>query len=69
MLDVVGQIDVRHATFAQVAFDFVAVREGGREPGGDLGHGAKMARSGGGWRSFETDRRICPNGRISPGSS
>ncbi len=34
----------RHAALAQVAFDPVAVGEGGREPGGDLRHGAKMAR-------------------------
>ena len=27
----------RHAAFAKVAFDPVAVSEGGREPGGDLG--------------------------------
>ncbi len=27
-----------------VAFDFVAVGQGGREPGGDLGHRAKMDR-------------------------
>ena len=35
-------VDVRHATFAQVAFDFVAVGQGGREPFGDLRHGAKL---------------------------
>ncbi len=39
VLEVRGQIDGRHAAFAQVAFDTVAVRESGREPGGDLGHG------------------------------
>ncbi len=31
--------DRRHAAFAEVAFDPVAVGEGGGEPGGDLGHG------------------------------
>ena len=33
-----GQINGRHAAFAEMAFDPVSVREGGREPGGDLGH-------------------------------
>ncbi len=42
MLEVLGQIDGRHAAFAQMAFDLVAVGEGGREPGGDLGHRAKI---------------------------
>ncbi len=40
VLQVLGDIDGRHAAFAQVAFDLVAVSEGGREPGGVLGHGA-----------------------------
>ncbi len=31
VLQLVGQVDVCHATFAQVAFDFVAVGEGGLE--------------------------------------
>ncbi len=38
VLQIVGQIHRRHAAFAQVAFDFVAVGEGSRELGGDLGH-------------------------------
>ncbi len=44
VLQIVSEVDVRHAAFAQVAFNLVAVSEGGREPGGDLGHGAKMGR-------------------------
>ncbi len=44
VLEILSQVDVRHATFAQVAFDLVAIREGGREPGGDLGDGPKMDR-------------------------
>ncbi len=39
VLQVLGEIHGRHAAFAEVAFDLVAVGEGGREPGGDLGHG------------------------------
>jgi hypothetical protein len=35
-----------------VALDLVAVREGGREPGGDLGHGHIT------WRSDLTDARV-----------
>ena len=38
VFQIVGEVDVRHATFAQVAFDLVAVGEGGGEPGGVLGH-------------------------------
>ncbi len=38
VLEVVGEINGRHPAFAQVAFEPVTVREGGREPGGDLGH-------------------------------
>ena len=34
VLEVVGQIDVCHAAFAQVPLDLVAVGEGGREAGG-----------------------------------
>jgi hypothetical protein len=34
----VGEVDGRHPAFAEAAFDLVAVGEGGREPGGDLGH-------------------------------
>ncbi len=41
------------ASFAGGAFDLVAVGEGGREPGGDLGHGAKMDRR---WGIGEADR-------------
>ena len=33
MFEVVGQVDVRHATFAQMAFDLAAVGEGGTEAG------------------------------------
>ena len=56
VLQIVGEADVRHATFAQVAFDLVAVGEGGREPGGDLGHGAKMDRL---WGFGEVLRGTC----------
>jgi len=42
VLEVLGEVDGRHAAFAEVAFDPVAVREGGREPGRDLGHGHNM---------------------------
>ncbi len=42
VLEVLGQIDGRHTTFAKVAFDPVAVGERGREPGCDLRHPAKM---------------------------
>ena len=35
-------IDRCHATFAEVAFDQVAVGEGGREPARDLGHEEKL---------------------------
>jgi len=42
VLQVLSQVHRRHAAFAQVALDPVAVGQGGREPGGDLGHGAKM---------------------------
>ena len=42
VLEVLGQVYGGHATFAEVALDLVAVREGGREPGGDLGHEAKL---------------------------
>ena len=38
----VGQIHRRHAAFAKVTFDPVAVGEGRRKPRGDLGHRAKM---------------------------
>ncbi len=31
--------DGRHATFAEVALELVAVGENGGEPGGNLGHG------------------------------
>ncbi len=48
VLEVLGEVDRRHAAFAEVALDLVAVREGGREAGGDLGHGAKMGRERGG---------------------
>ncbi len=53
VLDVVGQIDVCHAAFAQVALDPVAVGQGGGEPGGDLGQGAKMARLWGVGEGFD----------------
>ena len=38
VFDVVGEVDRSHAAFAKVAFDPVAVSQGGREPGGDFGH-------------------------------
>ncbi len=38
VLQVLGEVDIRHAPFAQVALELVAVRERGREAGGDLGH-------------------------------
>ncbi len=38
VLQVLSEVHGRHAAFAQVAFDLVAVSEGGRESGGDLGH-------------------------------
>ena len=34
--EVLGEVDGRHPAFAEVAFDLVAVREGGRESGGDV---------------------------------
>ncbi len=37
VLEVFGEVHRGHAAFAEVAFDLVAVSEGGREPGGDLG--------------------------------
>jgi hypothetical protein len=42
VFEIVGKVDRSHATFAQMALDPVAVGEGGREPGGVLGHEAKM---------------------------
>ncbi len=48
LLQVLGQIDGRHAAFAQMAFDLVATGEGSRELGRDLGHGDKMQRGGSG---------------------
>ena len=41
MLQIVGEVDVRHAAFAEVAFDPVAVGERGGEPSGHFGHGEK----------------------------
>ena len=38
VLEVLGKVDGGHAALAKVAFDLVAVGQGGREPGGDLGH-------------------------------
>jgi hypothetical protein len=38
LLEVLGEVDGRHAAFAEVAFDPVAVREGGREAFSDVGH-------------------------------
>ncbi len=46
VLQVLGQVDRRHAAFAEVAFDLVAVGEGGREPGGYLRHQAKLPLAG-----------------------
>ena len=37
------EMDDAHAAVAQFPFDRVAVGEGGREPGGDLGHADKMS--------------------------
>ncbi len=42
VFEVLGEVDGRHAAFAEVAFDLVTIGEGGGEAGGDLGHGAKM---------------------------
>ena len=39
MFEVLSKVDGRHATLAEVAFELVAISEGGREPGGDFGHG------------------------------
>ena len=39
VLEILGQVDIRHSAFAKVALDPVAVGEGRREPDGDLGHG------------------------------
>ena len=44
MLQILGEVDRRHATRPELALDPVAVGEGGREPGGDLAHRAKMRR-------------------------
>ncbi len=44
MLDIFSEIDGGHAAGAEFALDGVAVGEGGREAGGDLGHQAKMGR-------------------------
>ncbi len=46
------RVDGRREVFAEIMLDFVAVGESGGEPGGDLGHGAKMqCRSSGKTRS------------------
>ncbi len=42
VFEIVCEVDRRHAAFAKVAFDPVAVGEGGREEGGVLRHQAKM---------------------------
>ena len=47
VLQILGQVDGGHAAFAEVAFDLVAVREGGGEAFGVLGHRAKMWRVAG----------------------
>ena len=39
--EIFGEIDRRYAAFAEVTLDPVAVREGGGEAGGDLGHGLR----------------------------
>ncbi len=49
VLEILSEVDGRHAAFAQAAFDLVAIGEGGREAFGDLGHGALrygLARTG-----------------------
>jgi hypothetical protein len=48
---------------AQVAFDFVAVGEGGRELGSDLGHGAKMDRL---WGFGEVGPRMTADRVLNP---
>ncbi len=39
VLQVLGEVDRRHTAGAEFPLDFVAVGEGGREAGVDLGHG------------------------------
>ncbi len=63
MLDVVGQIDVRHATFAQVAFDFVAVREAVESRAVISGMGLRWTVDGGLAR-FREGRAYTPTARI-----
>ncbi len=38
VFEVFGEIDGRHPAFTEAALDPVAIGEGSREPGGDLGH-------------------------------
>ena len=38
VLQILSEVDGRHATGADLFLDGVAVGEGGREPGGELGH-------------------------------
>ena len=45
VLQVLSEVHGGHATFAQVAFDPVTVRESGRELGGDLGHEKSKIRA------------------------
>jgi hypothetical protein len=42
VLEVFGQVDGRHPALTEAALDPVAICEGSREPGGDVGHGAKI---------------------------
>ncbi len=56
VFEIVREADGGHAVFAQVAFELVTVGEGGREPGCDLRHRAKMDR-------------LCWFGEVSPRSA
>ena len=42
VLQILSEVYVRHATLAEFALDPVAVGQGCREAGGDLGHRAKI---------------------------
>ncbi len=46
VLEILGTVHRSHAPSADFPLNGIAVGEGGREPGGDLGHGAKMRRAG-----------------------
>ncbi len=38
VFEILGEVDSCHTAFADLPLKTVAVSEGGREPGGDLGH-------------------------------